>query len=105
MISFQILGLQEQMIKEGKLKSQADFDHFWMEMKKPEIFHSYFPGMLILSRYIGFDHFDFLICGYFSEYLQFSELFLKITESVDCLCIQAYELMTIILKKCFNFVF
>ena len=75
MISFQILGLQEQMIKEGKLKSQADFDHFWMEMKKPEIFHSYFPGMLILSRYIGFDHFDFLICGYFSEYLLVSELF------------------------------
>ncbi|XP_041351722.1 uncharacterized protein LOC121370505 isoform X2 [Gigantopelta aegis] len=43
---YMIIGLQDQMIKEGKLRSQADFDNFWMEMKKPSVFHTYFPGGL-----------------------------------------------------------
>ncbi|XP_067674281.1 DNA ligase 1-like [Haliotis asinina] len=41
-----ILGLQEKMLKEGKLRGQDDLDRFWMEMRKPQVFFAHFPDGL-----------------------------------------------------------
>ncbi|XP_046583365.1 uncharacterized protein LOC124290638 [Haliotis rubra] len=41
-----ILGLQEKMLKEGKLRGQDDLDRFWLEMRKPQVFFSHFPDGL-----------------------------------------------------------
>ena len=38
----QIIQLQDKLIKEGKLKSQSDFDAFWRRIQQPDIFYLYF---------------------------------------------------------------
>ncbi|XP_071113828.1 E3 ubiquitin-protein ligase BRE1A-like isoform X1 [Haliotis cracherodii] len=47
-----ILGLQEKLLKEGKLRGQDDLDRFWMEMRKPQVFFSHFPDGLAATSSI-----------------------------------------------------
>ncbi|XP_071135523.1 triadin-like isoform X2 [Mytilus edulis] len=41
-----IIELQDKLMKEGKLKTQAEVDRFWQDIKKPDVYSSYFkPAM------------------------------------------------------------
>lgn len=39
---FYIVQLQDKMIKEGKLTTQTDFDNFWENIQRPEVFYATF---------------------------------------------------------------
>lgn len=44
-----ILELQDKLMKEGKLKTQGEVDQFWQDIKKPDIYLSYFKPQTQLS--------------------------------------------------------
>ncbi|XP_052087394.1 uncharacterized protein LOC127724468 isoform X3 [Mytilus californianus] len=41
-----IIELQDKLMKEGKLKTQAEVDRFWLDIKKPDVYSSYFKPAL-----------------------------------------------------------
>ncbi|CAC5392555.1 unnamed protein product [Mytilus coruscus] len=41
-----IIELQDKLMKEGKLKTQAEVDRFWQDIKKPDVYSSYFKPAL-----------------------------------------------------------
>ena len=45
---FQIIELEDKLRAEGKLKTQADVDEFWCNMRKPQVYRKYF---LITARH------------------------------------------------------
>ncbi len=40
--SSQIIGLEDQLRQQGKLKSQSDYDEFWDTIQRPEVYSAFF---------------------------------------------------------------